>query len=703
MRFYFSFLGGIHCMQKKRKQSVLKSYLITYVGLAVAVCAVLGVVLMMVSSNNLKKQEEKSILDRLTSAGEDFSYQMEIMNDLKIQVYTSPLYQPFNLKKNEIPRLEMLEHFKTLASPSTITSNCYLVYEESETIYSATGAMSPNIFCRFLAPGISENEFWSQVLSENTVIVLNSTQGTQIYRKLPITFNRYSQNTRAFILFQIDQEELARRYESLFRFNDNLILQVDDLYLLGNERMIPTILHQAKYHDETIMIGVQTTEDDASAVYSMLYILIGCTLIFSVISAYLAYRNYSPIRGLASKMENHAPVAGDEIERIAHAVDHVIQLNTATMAQLSESLENASRMKESLKQQLLLLVLSGEYDATMNQRMAELGMDATGKLLCVAHITYDPAVSTEVLQKKMDGLSDSDTKLHLARLGGERGWALLFIARDEENLMAAFDTVSEDLTRDFPDLHLTQGENCTQLQKLAYSLAVAESNQNRDPDSPLENAQLYDLLGELKKHLNDGSEIQALSTLDHLMDCMDRDYPSLMFRRYRLVDVTYQIMECGRNAGCQLEEEQMRNAITVQDGMEIRNTLEDAVKKICAASPKAAIQIPQISQQVMDYIEAHATDYNICLDSVATACDISTKQVSRIARNVVGMSFKEYVSHLRMRKAMALLKAGLSATDTSRQVGYSDISHFTKVFRGHTGVTPGQYRSQYNGDADEEA
>ena len=104
----------------------------------------------------------------------------------------------------------------------------------------------------------------------------------------------------------------------------------------------------------------------------------------------------------------------------------------------------------------------------------------------------------------------------------------------------------------------------------------------------------------------------------------------------------------------------------------------------------------------MDYIEAHATDYNICLDSVATACDISTKQVSRIARNVVGMSFKEYVSHLRMRKAMALLKAGLSATDTSRQVGYSDISHFTKVFRGHTGVTPGQYRSQYNGNADEE-
>ena len=66
-------------MQKKRRQSVLKSYLITYVGLAVAACAVLGVVLMMVSSNNLKKQEEKSILERLTSAGEDFSSADKVM------------------------------------------------------------------------------------------------------------------------------------------------------------------------------------------------------------------------------------------------------------------------------------------------------------------------------------------------------------------------------------------------------------------------------------------------------------------------------------------------------------------------------------------------------------------------------------------------------------------------------------------------
>ena len=161
------------------------------------------------------------------------------------------------------------------------------------------------------------------------------------------------------------------------------------------------------------------------------------------------------------------------------------------------------------------------------------------------------------------------------------------------------------------------------------------------------------------------------------------------------MDVTYQILECGRNMHCNLEEEQIRGTVSLQDGEEVRRTLEEAVKQICAASPKAAIQIPQASQQVMDYIEAHAYDSEICLDSVATACDISTKQVSRIARNVVGMCFKEYVSHLRMRKAMTLLKSGLSSTDTSKQVGYSDISHFTKVFRSHTGITPGQYRAQY--------
>ena len=688
-------------MQKKRKQSVLKRYLITYVGLAVAACAVLGVVLMMVSSNNLKNQEENSVRDRLSSAGEDFSYQLDIMNDLKMQVYLSPLYQPFNLNRNQFNRMETLEHFETLAVSSVITKNYYLVYEDENIVYTTTGVLPLDVFCRFLTPGVSEKELWSQLLTDDKWMALDCTDGMQIYRKLPISFNRYSQNTRAFMLFRIDQAELAQRYESLFRFNGALNLQMDDLYLLGNDRAMANICHEADYHGEKIRIGVHTGEKAASGIYSMLYILIGCTLIFSVISAYLAYRNYSPIRGLASKMQDHAPGAGDEIERIAHAVDHVIELNTATMAQLSESLENASRMKESLKQQLLLLVLSGEYDASMNPRVAELGLSA-GKILCAAHITYDAAVNEKELQKLVDGISDSDTNLQLARLGGERGWALLFSARDEENLMVAFDTMNEELGQHFPNVHLTQGEICTQVQKLAYSLAVAESNQNRDSDSPLENAQLYDLLGELKKHLDDGSEIQATSTLERLMDLMDRDYPSLMFRRYRLVDVTHQILECGKNAGCDLEADKLRGAVSMQDGEEIRKTLEEAVKKICAASPKAAVQISAGSRQVMDYIEAHAYDSNICLDSVATACDISTKQVSRIARNVVGMCFKEYVSHLRMRKAMALLKEGLSATDTARMVGYSDISHFTKVFRGHTGVTPGQYRAQYNGDAEEE-
>lgn len=680
-------------MQKKRRQSVLKNYLVTYVGLAVAVCAVLGVVLMMVSSNNLRGQEEASVTERLSSACDDFAYQLDVLNDLKIQIYTSPLYQPFNLKKNEINRMEMLEHFENLTSNSVITGEYYLIYEENEIIYTANGAASPGIFCRFLAPGITEEQFWSALRGENNWIVFDTDSGRQIYRRLPIVFNRYSQNTRAFILFRIDQKELARRYEALFRFSGEIVLEVDGVRLLGEGQEMPALLCRQEYHGEEMIIGTQLSGAPA-AIYSMLYILIICMLGFSAISAYLAYRNYSPIRALVSKTQDHAPAAGDEIERIAQAVDHVIELNTATMAQLSESLENASRMKESLKQQLLLLVLSGEYDASMNQRMAELGMDVAGKVLCVSHITYDKAVAEDALRSSIDALSDSDTRLHLARLGGERGWALLMIARDEENLLAALDTVNEALGQRFPAVHLTQGEICTQVQKLAYSLAVAESNQNRDPDSPMEHAKMYDLLNELKKCLSEGNEIPALSALEHLMDCMDRDYPSLMFRRYRLVDVAYQIMECARSTGCPLEEEQMRGAISSQDSESIRGTLEEAVRKICAASPKAAVQIPPASRQVMDYIEAHATDYDICLDAVATACDISTKQVSRIARNVVGMGFKEYVSHLRMRKAMALLKAGLSATDTARQVGYSDISHFTKVFRGHTGITPGQYRMQ---------
>jgi AraC-like DNA-binding protein len=55
--------------------------------------------------------------------------------------------------------------------------------------------------------------------------------------------------------------------------------------------------------------------------------------------------------------------------------------------------------------------------------------------------------------------------------------------------------------------------------------------------------------------------------------------------------------------------------------------------------------------------------------------------------------FHEYLLALRVKEAMRLLsETDLSIQDICRKIGYSTASHFIKIFKAYTGMTPTKYR-----------
>ncbi len=46
----------------------------------------------------------------------------------------------------------------------------------------------------------------------------------------------------------------------------------------------------------------------------------------------------------------------------------------------------------------------------------------------------------------------------------------------------------------------------------------------------------------------------------------------------------------------------------------------------------------------------------------------------------------------RVRRAQALLRAGLAPADVAAEVGFTDQSHLTRRFKRILGITPGRYR-----------
>ena len=53
----------------------------------------------------------------------------------------------------------------------------------------------------------------------------------------------------------------------------------------------------------------------------------------------------------------------------------------------------------------------------------------------------------------------------------------------------------------------------------------------------------------------------------------------------------------------------------------------------------------------------------------------------------------EYINHIRVEKAKELLNSTKDTLDViSKKVGFTNVVTFMRVFKKHTGITPGKFR-----------
>lgn len=84
------------------------------------------------------------------------------------------------------------------------------------------------------------------------------------------------------------------------------------------------------------------------------------------------------------------------------------------------------------------------------------------------------------------------------------------------------------------------------------------------------------------------------------------------------------------------------------------------------------------------------------LAETARFFNYSEAHLSRIIKKYSGRNFSEIIKTIRLQKAVELLEeTDLSISEIADQMGYTDNSHFHKVFKQHYGITPIQYRKDY--------
>lgn len=84
---------------------------------------------------------------------------------------------------------------------------------------------------------------------------------------------------------------------------------------------------------------------------------------------------------------------------------------------------------------------------------------------------------------------------------------------------------------------------------------------------------------------------------------------------------------------------------------------------------------------------------------LASELNLSQRQLSRVMRDIFGMSFREKLVYERLNHAMhMLLRNDYSIDKIAASVGYTNLSGFYKAFRARFGMTVGEYRRLHGGE-----
>lgn len=100
-----------------------------------------------------------------------------------------------------------------------------------------------------------------------------------------------------------------------------------------------------------------------------------------------------------------------------------------------------------------------------------------------------------------------------------------------------------------------------------------------------------------------------------------------------------------------------------------------------------------IIRRAMDYMKEHYSE-KLTLQEVADHCYVSTWHLSKLLNKYANKSFYDILNNLRILEAKKMLADPQKRIgDISDAVGYSDMAHFSRVFKRTEGISANEYRN----------
>lgn len=107
--------------------------------------------------------------------------------------------------------------------------------------------------------------------------------------------------------------------------------------------------------------------------------------------------------------------------------------------------------------------------------------------------------------------------------------------------------------------------------------------------------------------------------------------------------------------------------------------------------------------EVLNQLETEPLE-GVGLATVAHRLGSSERQTSRLFRAELSMTFREFMSELRLKRAKELLRrTQLPVIEVAAETGWRSLAHFTSTFGKRVGMTPSAFRARFAGGEGVEA
>jgi len=96
--------------------------------------------------------------------------------------------------------------------------------------------------------------------------------------------------------------------------------------------------------------------------------------------------------------------------------------------------------------------------------------------------------------------------------------------------------------------------------------------------------------------------------------------------------------------------------------------------------------------ELISWLQSNFTEA-VNLDRLSKISGFSKKYLCRVFKEYTSKTVVEYVNELRVENACLEMKTK-SITESAYDSGFNDLSYFSKVFKKHIGITPGEYKKR---------